>query len=92
MAALGLSPDDASPPINEEELDAPLLVVLARAARDAIRAALTGRPPPIPFNQDLDARLEDGKRWWDVSAVLCCAVLWVCGIVAPVSTLSSRVD
>ncbi len=65
MAALGFNPSELA--ITEEELDVPLVTVLARTALSAIRSAMARRPPAIPFNVDVDARLEDNKRWWEVS-------------------------
>ena len=63
-AALGAN--DAVP-VSTFDLDASLLSL----ARAAVGAWLSRMIKPhvlkIPYNQDPDFRLEDGRRWWDVS-------------------------
>ncbi len=68
------NPDDELA-VNEEEnakmeadMNTSFLTLFARDIKNKIIAWMNGPVLVIPFNEDLDFRLADGKRWWDVCA------------------------
>ncbi len=62
--------DDELPPnplLEDVDLDESLMSILGRAIMDKLSGALARHEIMIPFNEDPDFRMEDGKRWWEVS-------------------------